>query len=195
MPSDDQKRVRDFLSSEPAGFTASAIINDNPWLCEQIGVDFEDISRLALKSAARPPKAKLKLIGSAAVGFSLNPENPGRPFQVLKGGINPSDLDLALVDEDLFVESWNEVVAHEVVMGPSFLNDNKRARIYWGRLDQWMVPRRSKPRTQMRRVLDSIRRSTQLYGYPATIRVYRREIDLINYLTHHIRILKREVSS
>lgn len=186
-------RVRKFLSSGTASELAASIMGKEPWLCRELKVDFTNWATSTLSDAQRPSSAKLFLLGSAAIGFSISPTKPGRPFRKLGSTSASSDLDLAIVDPDFFVSCWDSLVQREVVEGPRRFTNNQRAKVYWGRIDDWILPKRTPPRTDARRVVDAVRRSEPFRGYPASLRVYRREADLSNYLTHHLKSLKREL--
>lgn len=186
-------RVDELLAGGSPAELARRIVAGEPWLCTALGVDMAEWTREVLESAQRPLSASLYLVGSAAVGFSLSPQKAGREFRMAGLGEGPSDLDVAMVDPGLFEDSWNAMIHHEVVGGPRYLEDSHRIRVYWGRIDDRVIPRRSTPRTRARQVVDAVRRSKQFRGYPASLRVYRRSDDLINYMTNGLRVLQRSL--
>ena len=192
--SDRIKRARAFLTSDSASALARQIVESEPWLCAELGVDFCEWADSTLRRAGRPTASRLFILGSAALGFSLSPTTVGRPFRKYEDSDRPSDLDLAIVDSSLFIMSWESMVQNEVLQGPRYLRDEDKIRIYWGRIDDHRIPMRSEPRTAARRVVDAARRSKQFRGYPASLRVYRRKDDLLHYYAHNIRFLRRAVT-
>jgi hypothetical protein len=93
----------------------------------------------------------------------------------------------------MFEHSWNAMVANELVYGSNYLVQDDRIRIYWGRVDDHRIPKGSRPRREARKLIDALRRTKTVRGYPASLRVYRREEDLLNYLVNELRKLKREI--
>ncbi len=90
-------------------------------LCQEIGLSWENII----------------VVGSAKVGFSLNPANFPRQFS------EDSDIDILAVDESLFDEVWTTLLKwnypRRLVRLGRVDNDwiyNRRKDIYWG----WFVP-------------------------------------------------------
>ncbi len=165
----------------------------NPWLCDQLGVDWREWSRTLLDGHGYTD-ATLHLVGSAATGFSLSPEKAGRPFRRLGGVGAPSDLDIALIDGDLFRSCWNEMVSWERSSGgASYLLGHDRERVYWGRIDDHRVQNRSAVRIKVRMLIDACRRSSEFRGYPASLRVYRRQEDLVHYVVRGLQALGRTV--
>lgn len=191
-PLGDRARVAAFLSDDTA-VLADRVIGPEPWLCRELGVDLPKWSR-ELLAAHGLTKASLSIIGSAATGFSLNPENAGRPFRKVGGVGEPSDLDVAVVDEGLFVSCWESMVGFERTGGPSHIAEHDRSHVYWGRIDDYVVPPRTAPRVLVRRLLDSVRRVPGFRGYPANIRVYRRREDLFHYVIRGLQALSRSLA-
>jgi hypothetical protein len=80
------------------------------------------------------------LVGSARIGFSLDPSQFGKPFS------RSSDLDFAIVDSALFDQAWLELIG----LGPRFArlnNDEQEAviqhrqnNVYWGYIEPDMLP-------------------------------------------------------
>ncbi len=171
---------------------ADRIVNADPWLCGQLGVNWSSWSRQLLLDRGFA-NASLHLVGSAAIGCSLSPENAGRPFRFLGGLEKPSDLDIALVDTGLFQSCWDEMVRFERQAGPTYLNGSDREHVYWGRIDDYRVPHRTAPRAAVRALLDACRRAQEFRGYPATLRVYRRLDDLSHYVLRGLNHLGRTI--
>jgi len=171
---------------------ARDMVNGNPWLCQQVNVEWASWSSEFLKSRGMA-RAGLFLVGSAAFGFSLDPEKAGRPFRRIGGMSRPSDLDLAVTDERLFKECWQDLVADERGMPVPRRDSRHRAGVYWGRIDGWGLPGRAGSNAQVRALLDAVRRSKEFRGYRVSLRIYRRQEDLHHYLVHMLNALEREI--
>lgn len=187
----DRERVVAFLSDDST-VLARRVVHQNPWFCQQLGLDLEVWSR-ALLDAHGLETATLRLIGSAATGFSLSPEKAGRVFRKVGGVHTPSDLDMALVDETLFRTCWDEMVGLERRAGQHYLVTADREHVYWGRIDDHRIPYRARARAVVRTLIDAVRRSPEFRGYPTNIRIYRRHEDLLHYVVRCLQLLVRRI--
>lgn len=185
-----RKRIQGFLSESPRDL-AERLVTANPWLCRQMKVDFSELTEPLLR-AQDLPRAKLYLVGSAATGFSLSAEKAGRSFKKTGGFEKPSDLDIGIVDEDLFESCWNEMVEWER-QSYHYLEDTNRVHVYWGRIDRHRLPERAATKVRLQNLLNAVEQSPEFRGYPTSIRVYRRRDDLIGYLEHSIHVLSRRI--
>lgn len=184
----DQMRAREYLAHNSA-VLAKNLLEDNPWLCKQLGVEWAAWSRSLLEELGLK-RATLHLMGSAAIGFSLSPDKPGRRFRTVGTTDGPSDLDIALVDDSFFHACWNEMLRRD--RRERFASGaHERECVYWGRIDDHRVPNRSPSRMQVRTLLDSCRRSPEFRGYPVSLRIYRRRDDLLGYLVSSLSALER----
>jgi hypothetical protein len=59
-----------------------------------------DILRKHLASSLIVPEASITIVGSARLGYSLNPSHPGNPLR------DTSDIDVIIADEKLFDRIW-----------------------------------------------------------------------------------------
>jgi len=186
----DLDTVRELLQ-EDNRLLAEQVVDRNPWLCEKIGVDLSVwaapiVADFGLESGS------FHIIGSAAFGFSIKSETPGRPFRRKGGGKRPSDLDVAVVHADFFDECWSAMVGFDRA---SRITSRKVARqgVYWGHIDDFDVPKRSALRRRLLELANSIRRSREFQGYPCNIRMYRSREDLVGYVTNSLNELERIV--
>ncbi len=76
------------------------------------------------------------MFGSAATGFSLNPAKAGAQFRAGSDPPKPSDLDFALVDSGFFMDTWNDLVKEDRLMGSRTQPHSIHVRVYWGRIEQ-----------------------------------------------------------
>lgn len=107
------------------------VFSDQPKLMEELTNHLSN--ELDLKSE------NIRIIGSAKVGFSLNPDNFPRRFS------DTSDIDVLVVDEILFDKIWTNVLKWHYPRRLSGLSGNdrdwmrkRRRDVYWG----WLHPER-----------------------------------------------------
>jgi len=96
-----------------------------------------DVLKKHLASELRLDLSNISVVGSARLGFSLNPDNFPRQFS------DTSDIDILIVDRDLFDEVWTTLLRWNyprrlVKLGKA---DNewiykRRKECYWG----WFAP-------------------------------------------------------
>lgn len=189
-----RETVLAYLASAPVATLAAALLDQNPWLCSQLDVHFSTWSDSLLVRLKRP-RAALFLVGSAALGFSLHPEKAGRPFRMLRQSKAPSDLDLALVDLDLFDCAWREAKKTDRLGNSLGVRPVDRKNVYWGRMEPRILPKRTRPSVALLEIRDSIRRSAEFRGYPASIRLYRERSDLESYTAWSLTNLARGLAN
>lgn len=178
--------------AEDAVLQAVRIVDSNPWLCDQMKMRLGDWAQPLLARHGLAPDA-LHIIGSAATGFSLKKEQPGRPFRRIGGGERPSDLDVAIVDVPLFDLCWGDLVLFE--RQSLFRTDClDREAVYWGHVDDKRLPDRAPTKRRLQDIANEIQRSASFRGYPCRIRVYRTRRDLLGYVKHSISVLERSVT-
>jgi hypothetical protein len=185
-----QAPLRTFLASGPVQVLATNLLDQNPWLCEQLGFSFVEWSVRQLSDAGRP-RAALFLVGSAAVGFSLSPTKAGRAFRKL-GAERPSDLDFALVDIELFDAAWAEMKRDDRQGRSSGIAPADREHVYWGRIAHRSIPSRTRPSRDISDMTNAARRSPEFRGYRASIRLYRERVDLESYTIWSLANLAKE---
>lgn len=183
--------ARGYVASGDEIQLAKRLLADNPWFFEKRSIIFHDWSQALLSTMDFTNSACLFLVGSGATGFSLAPEKAGAHFRGLTTKPKPSDLDFALVDPQFFAVSWNSMIAEDTIYGSLRRHDDIRIRIYWGRIEQDVVP--SKHRSRLRKLVDAIRRDSACRGFPTTVRVYRRREDLLGYSRWCLRQLRKAV--
>ena len=185
-------RVEAFLTT-PSRTLAERLVTSNPWLCDELGFDLAAWARPVLEAQGLP-HATLHLMGSAATGFSLRAEQAGRPFRQVGDTERPSDLDLGVVDEELFDSCWSAMLQEERGIA-HYLDRWTRTQVYWGRIDNHTLPAHASLKTTLRDLQNAVTRSREFRGYPASVRVYRHLDDLIGYTEHSIQTLTRSISN
>jgi len=91
--------------------------------------------RARLGSALGCSPEDVKLVGSAKLGFSLDPDNYGKAFSAR------SDLDVVVVSAAMFDQAWIELVK----AGPTtkalsysvrnFFREHRRNKVFWGYIE------------------------------------------------------------
>jgi hypothetical protein len=153
--------------------------------------------RQELREAAKMPAAKMEIVGSASVGFSLAPEKFGRPFsRVATPDRPPSDLDLAVIDRELFLSTWDAIVREDRAFQLAITAEIRGKLvqdIYYGFISEQMAPRRSKAFSTMLAIRAASGRHVLSSGLKLNLRVYRRQEDLVGYQIASLRAVKREL--
>jgi len=141
----------------------------------------------------------VRIVGSAATGFSLSPLKPGRPFRkVASGALKQSDVDIALIDPALFVKVWNDILLYDrrrALGGTDESRDKIRMDIYWGFVSQYNVPRNTDVARRLLVAASVASRSAPVRGHPVSYRLYRRLEDLHGYHVASLRALRSELST
>lgn len=184
-------RARSYLQSGALDDLVRDMLDANPWFCERNSVDFSEFTEDLLSEHDRP-HAELFLVGSAALGFSLAPTKAGRRFRPLGGDQPASDFDVAMVDATLFEEIWNSMTQRDRE-GARWSRERDHRNVYWGRIDQKRVPRRTSPRRLVLNISSGIRRAEPFRGHSTSVRVYRRRVDLHHYTKDGLRKTARDL--
>src|SRR6267142_6305739 len=96
-------------ASSLSQFVESSLFSGIPWIFRDDPTEYPSWRR-DCASAGNVSPENVFIVGSAATGFSMSPMKAGRPFRPVSRLGPPSDIDLAIVDEDLFTGSWNYLV-------------------------------------------------------------------------------------
>jgi hypothetical protein len=139
-------------------------------------------------------RGNIRIVGSAATGYSLSPLKPCRPFREASIlGEAQSDIDIALIDPNLFTAVWDEIVARDRARhlgGTDDTRDRIRFEIYHGLVGQQNIPRNTEPARVVLSAMSVAGRSPPLRGYRIRTRVYRRFEDLREYHVSSLRQLR-----
>jgi len=179
-----RQELRDILNArDPLDFVESQILSRIPWIFSS-GATYQSwLQSVATELAIGAEN--IRIVGSAATGFSLSPLKPGRPFRKISGpDMRASDIDIALIDRDLFIGAWNTVVQFDRLHSlhvPMETRDRIRFNVYWGLVDQKSLPRNTAPSRQLLTAMAVAGRSPPLRGHFVRCRIYRRIDDLRAY--------------
>lgn len=167
-----------------------AIVGRRPWIFES-DAQFQDW-RKGLDSLTKKAVVEVKIVGSAATGFTLSPlKEPGRPFRKISSwNDETSDIDLALIGNRLFEQGWDAIldIDRASSLGGSESAKRTRLNIYNGFAAFKALPRGSSAAQWILGIQSLLARTPPLRGYPLRFRVYRRMADLRAY---HVWSLKK----
>ena len=141
----------------------------------------------------------LYVVGSAATGFSMSPNKAGRAFRAMStSSPDRSDVDLAIASEELFVAAWNTIVNLDrgfKYSAPGEFILRTRENIYWGHLGEKSIPRNTPASRQLLLLKTACTREPPFLGYPMSVRIYRRKVDLRGYQVWSVRKLRAVLNS
>jgi hypothetical protein len=178
-------------------FVDRQILNRIPWIFDG-SVDY---STWLVEVAADIdiPTTSIRIVGSAATGYSLSPLKPGRPFRPRStANERTSDIDVALLDDDLFYQAWDTIVGYDRrrrLKGSEEARAKLRLDVYWGVVSQNSLPQNTEPARRLLMALAALGRRPPLRGYTVRCRVYRRIEDLRAYHVESLRHLRAELES
>jgi hypothetical protein len=188
--------VENMLASGTDQEIASTVVHGLPWIFAEESEGAYQVWRSAIVAGTGVSADGVYIVGSAALGFSLVAEKAGRKFKRPAPGRRPSDIDIAMVDEALFVKTWETIVAYDRrrALRLSYDRlDRLRRGVYWGFLTSTFVPANTSASRLLRQVLSASQRIAPLRGHPSSIRIYRRDQDLMKYQEHSVKSLRREL--
>lgn len=186
------------IKSAPSArqFVEQELLQPIPWIFEGDEEGYE-LWRGDVARKAEVDQKGIFIVGSAATGYSLSPAKPGRLFRAVGlGGDPPSDIDIAIIDENLFFLTWNLIVSLDRGRALSrrlshvwtkrrgtFVGQVKHMResVYWGTIGHAFVPRGTDIAQRIRMLFAATTRRTPFLGHEAHARIYRRREDLVGY--------------
>lgn len=172
------------------------IFRSFPWIFKSQEEYEKWLESIAKETALN--RDSIRIVGSAATGFSLSPLKPGRPFRKdAAPGKPPSDIDVALLDGELFDLAWEAILRLDR-KGRLHGTDDSRSRIrtevYWGLVGFQNVPSNTDVARRILGVTSALGRQAPLRGYPVKCRIYRRLEDLHAYHVSSLKRLRTELS-
>lgn len=183
-------QVASYLADKSLDAIVDTLLTGEPWFFSENKTNYVEWSSRIQKTAKLNSDARLVLVGSGALGFSLAPTKIGSSFRHQGHQDGASDLDFCLIDQALFLEAWDCIV--DSVMTYRLKADQELHKcVFWGRLDSWRMQGQMKARLRM--VADTIRRSRECRQHKVSLRIYRREQDVRGYTLAGLRQTKREL--
>jgi len=189
--------LRSLLNSRTdSEFVQNEILNRRPWIFDTDEAYRSWRASVSDELGTEPDR--VRIVGSAATGFSLSPLKPGRPFRQLPGVHGrTSDIDIALVDTNLFFTAWDVILFYDRGRRLSSSMEARariRLDVYWGLVGHLSLPRNTEPARRVLTVMTVAGRVPPLRGYPIRCRVYRRIEDLLAYHIDSLRQLRKELA-
>ena len=179
-------------------YTLETIILNSKPIIFGARVDYENW-RSALASAAKISRGKLLLVGSGVTGFSLAPAKFGRAFSKYPTATRrASDLDVVLIDYNLFHECWAATVFEDRRFRLRLFGEEKAKLmqdVYYGFISEKVTPPSSKISQRMISVRSICGRMPASTGLRVNMRIYHREDDFIGYQIASLRALKRMLNT
>jgi hypothetical protein len=178
-------------------FVDREVLGRCPWIFDNGEVYRAWQASVAREVAVGPED--VRIVGSAATGYSLSPLKPGRAFRRIKAnGGKTSDIDIALIAPSLFMVAWETIVYFDRGrrLGTEYETLSKiRLDIYWGLVAQRSLPLNTDPARSVKGAMNVAGRTPPLRGYPIKCRIYRRAEDLRAYHINSLRQLRQELSA
>lgn len=191
----DELRVLLDAYSE-AEFVDNQLLLRRPWIFETD--DIYDTWRRSVAATLGIVSENVRIVGSAATGFSLSPLKPGRPFRRTSSlDRAPSDIDVAVIDPSLFDLSWNTIVLFDrrrSLGGTDEGRNRIRVNVYWGLVGQRDLPWNTEPARVLLQAMVTAQRSAPIRGHQVRGRIYRRIEDLRAYHISSLRQLRAQLS-
>ena len=195
----DIPALRTELNSTPAElFVDSKILGIVPWIFENDEAAFKSWEK-RLSSETGVELGSIFVVGSAATGFSLSPQKPGRAFRTLSVTTSDrSDIDLAIASEELFIAAWNTVLNIDRNLKISKADDyngKMRIGVYWGHVSEKVIPKGTEVSRRLTVLKAACTKESPFMGYSVSSRLYRRRVDLRGYQIWSIRKLRTALNA
>lgn len=193
-----REELKDLLDAQTeTEFTDGQLLGRRPWIFDA-DETYHAWRRSVAATLAIEPSA-VCIVGSAATGFSLSPWKAGRPF-LRTLSLNPvvSDIDIALIDPNLFAVAWDTIVRfdRELRLGGTEESRSKiRMNVYLGLVGQRTLPRNTERARRLFTAISVDGRHPPLRGYRLQSRLYRRVEDLRAYHITSLRQLRAQLAT
>jgi len=192
-----EDQLRSLLNTQTDDeFVDRALLSGRPWIFSTDEIYHTWQQSVSAELALQPEN--VRIVGSAATGFSLSPLKPGRSFQSVTTRGRASDIDVALIDQGLFADAWNLILVTDrrrLLGGTGEARSKIREDIYWGVVGQKSVPSNTIIARRLLTAMSAAGRLPPLRGYQIRCRVYRRIDDLRAYHVSSLRQLRAELST
>ncbi len=192
----ERNRLKRYLRSRSTEEIVDRLVSDVPWFFRRDPDAYEDWRQALAQDMPYSP-SDVHIVGSAATGFSLNPEKPGRLFKEASHPRGPSDFDVAVVCSSLFVQAWELIVAYDRLGKLGFSIDIRaltRRGVYWGHINPRTIPLGTTPSRLFRAISAIGSRHPRTKGHPVRIRIYRQRGDLRGYQVNSLNGLRANLN-
>jgi hypothetical protein len=194
MTKDELKELLESQTNEE--FVEREFFSRRPWI---FPTD-EEHSRwgAAIAGVLNVEVQDVRVVGSAATGYSLSPLKAGRSFR-RQGSIGiASDIDVALMSDVLFEEAWNTILILDRRHGLRMSTEERtkiRVDVYWGVVAQRSLPANSDPARRVLTAMSVATRVPPIRGHIVRCRIYRRAEDLRAYHVDSLRKLRAQLQT
>src|SRR4051794_37356146 len=121
VPLEVLETMRSVATMEPAAFVNDILLGTAPYAFRARPSDYDEF-RVEVGARLSVDSAEIELVGSARLGFSLNPDHLLRAFEP------SSDLDLVIVSSEVFDAAWQEMLINASSIALANEDEKRRLR-------------------------------------------------------------------
>lgn len=180
----------DLLSLEPKEFYLKHIVKSNNWYFSEYlhippeeMIDKMDFFKEIVSKELGISFHSLQIVGSAKTGYSLSPTKLFNPFHDEAPGASPSDIDIAIISERLFLKFWDELRKIKGIWYKHYYNHLTES-IFRGYINEKDLQKIDVLREEWEEMIRPVNLSLQDrlgFVHPITYRLYRSWDDLEEY--------------
>ena len=182
---------RDLQSLEPKDFYMKHIVKSHNWYFsdylnvpqDQI-VDRMDYFKEIVSSKLDINFHNVQIVGSAKMGYSLSPRKLLRPFHDEVSGMPSSDIDIAIISENLYEQFWSELRGVKGLWYNKLYYNHLTESIFRGYINDGDLQKIQGINTEWENLVSPINVQLQDklgFVHPITYRLYRSWDDLEEY--------------
>lgn len=148
-----------------------------------------------ISAALEIEQETITLVGSGRIGFSLAPEKYGTPFS------DKSDLDMAIINADLFDQAWREMIRlgdAYYTLRPAvreWLKAHRQNHVFWGIIYPDRLPGIVTLSSKWFSAFKGLSRNPTFAKRQTTGRLYRTREHLVVHQMYSCRAIVRELAS
>lgn len=190
MPKQEILRT-DLQSLEPNEFYMKHIVKSNNWyfsdylhVPQNEMIDKMDYFKEIVTSSLGINFHNVQIVGSAKMGYSLSPRKLLHPFHDEVPGMPSSDIDIAIISEQLYQQFWSELRRIKGLWHNKFYYNHLTESIFRGYIndgDLQKIKGVSEVWDDMVRPINVLLQDKLGFVHPITYRLYRSWEDLEEY--------------
>ena len=188
---DNQVTIKsDLISLDPKSFYLKHIVKSHNWyFSDYLGfasneiIDRMDFFKEIISTKLNINFHNVQTVGSAKVGYSLSPYKLLQPFHEEKPGHPSSDIDIAIISDELYKYYWNKLRKEKGIWNQYYYNQLTES-IFRGYINEKHLLRIKGISEEWCNMIDPINMALQDYlgfVHPITYRLYRNWDDLEEY--------------
>lgn len=200
---EQEQLKRDLMALESKAFYFKHIVKSYNWYFSEylkIPSDeivdrmdyFKEIVSMGLKISFH----SLQIVGSAKIGYSLSPQKLLQPFHDEKPDVPSSDIDIAIVSENLYHKYWNELRMIKGIWWDKYYYNHLTESIFRGYINEKDLLKINELQRKWEELTSPINVTLQDklgFVHPITYRIYRDWSDLEEYQIIGISKAQREL--